>query len=118
MERALLAEIKKLQYKPVTNAELDKAKNQLITDQLRQQETNNGKALALGEAAVMLGDPTRINTSLARLQAVTAADVQRVMKKYFTDKNRMVLHYLPEAAKQGSNENASNGPERKEGNQR
>ncbi len=118
VERALLAEIKKLQDKPVTNEELEKAKNQLITDQLRQQETNNGKALALGEAAVMLGDPTRINTSLARLQAVTAADVQRVMKKYFTDKNRMALHYLPEAAKQGSNENVSNGPERKEGNQR
>ncbi len=31
--------------------------------------------------------------------AVTAADVQRVMKKYFADQNRMVLYYLPQAAK-------------------
>lgn len=102
VERAILAEIKKLQDAPVTAAELDKAKNQLITDQLRQQETSNGKALALGEAAVLLGDPARVNTSLTRLQAVTAADVQRVMKKYFTPTNRLVLHFLPEASKRGN----------------
>src|SRR5690242_6762088 len=73
-EKSLLAEIKKLQDAPVSAAELDKAKNQIITDQLRQRETSNGKALALGEAAVLLGDPARVNTDLARLQAVTAAD--------------------------------------------
>jgi len=80
-------------------AELEKAKNQLITNQLRERETSNGKALALGEAAVLLGDPNRVNTDLARLQAVTAADVQRVMKKYFTDANRLVITYLPESTK-------------------
>ena len=98
-EKSLLAEIKKLQDAPVSAAELEKAKNQLITNQLRQLETSNGKALALGEAAVLLGDPSRVNTDLARLQAVTAADIQRVMKKYFTDSNRLVLYYLPEASK-------------------
>jgi zinc protease len=98
-EKSLLAEIKKLQEAPVAAAELEKAKNQIITNQLRQRETSYGKALALGEAAVLLGDPARVNTNLARLQAVTAADVQRVMKKYFTDTNRMVLYYLPEASK-------------------
>jgi zinc protease len=98
-EKSLLAEIKKLQDAPVSAAELDKAKNQIITDQLRQRETSNGKALALGEAAVLLGDPARVNTDLSRLQAVTAADVQRVMKKYFGDQNRLVLYYLPQAAK-------------------
>ena len=99
-EKSLLAEVKKLQDAPVSAAELDKAKNQIVTDQLRQRETSNGKALALGEAAVLLGDPARVNTDLARLQAVTAADVQRVMKKYFTDQNRVVILYLPESAKQ------------------
>lgn len=99
VEKSLLAEIKKLQDTPVSAAELEKAKNQIITDQLRQRENNNGKALALGEAAVLLGDPARANTELEKLQAVTAADVQRVMKKYFTDANRLVLYYLPEASK-------------------
>jgi zinc protease len=98
-EKSLLAEVKKLQDAPVSAAELEKAKNQIITGQLRQRETSNGKALALGEAAVLLGDPSRVNTDLARLQAVTAADIQRVMKKYFADTNRLVLYYLPEATK-------------------
>jgi len=98
-EKSLLAEIRKLQDEPVSTAELEKAKNQLITDQLRERETGNGKALAIGEAAVLLGDPARVNTDLARLQAVTAADIQRVMKKYFTDSNRLVLYYLPQASK-------------------
>jgi zinc protease len=98
-EKSLLEEIKKLQDAPVSAAELEKAKNQMITDQLRQRETSNGKALALGEAALLLGDPGSVNTDLPRLQAVTAADVQRVMKKYFTDANRVVLYYLPEASK-------------------
>jgi zinc protease len=99
VEKAMLAEIKKLQDTPVSAAELEKARNQLVTEQLRERETNDGKALALGDAAVLLGDPARVNTDLARLNAVTAADVQRVMKKYFTDTNRLVLYYLPEASK-------------------
>ena len=101
-EKSLLAEIKKMQDTPVSAAELEKAKNQIITDQLQQRETGNGKALALGEAAVLLGDPNRVNTDLGRLQAVTAADVQRVMKKYLTDNNRLVIYYLPEAKKTSS----------------
>jgi zinc protease len=99
VEKALLAEIKKVQDAPVGAAELDKAKNQLVTNELRQRETSNGKALALGSSAVLLGDPNRVNTDLAKLQAVTAADVQRVMKKYFTAANRLVIYYLPEPAK-------------------
>ena len=99
VERSLLAEIKKLQDTPVLLAELNKAKNQLITSQLRERESNDGRALALGEAAVLLGNPNEVNTDLAKLQAVTSADVQRVMRKYFTSENRLVLHYLPEASK-------------------
>jgi zinc protease len=99
VERSLLAEVKKMQDAPVSAAELEKAKNQIITDQLSQRETSNGKALALGEAAVLLGDPARVNTDLERMQRVTAADVQRVAKKYLTEANCLVLYYLPEAAK-------------------
>ncbi len=96
-EAALRAEIKKLQDEPVSAAELEKAKNQIITTQLRQRETNLGKSQSLGGATVLLGDPNRVNTELEHLQAVTAADVQRVAKKYFTDQNRYVFFYLPES---------------------
>jgi zinc protease len=72
-----------------------------VTSQLRQRETNFGKSQALGRAAVLLGDPNRVNTELDRLQSVTAADVMRVAKKYFTDENRYVFYYLPESARPG-----------------
>jgi zinc protease len=98
-EAALRAEVKKLQDAPVTAAELEKAKNQVITGQLRQRETNLGKSQILGGAAVLRGDPNRVNTDLDQLQAVTAADVQRIAKKYFTDANRYVFYYLPESSR-------------------
>jgi zinc protease len=108
-ERALFAEIKRLQDTPVTAAELDKAKNLLVTSKLHEREKNEDKALAIGNAAVLLNDATRANTDLARLQAVTAADVQRVMKKYFTDTNRVVITYLPETMKPSGNASNANG---------
>jgi zinc protease len=98
-EQALLAELKRLQNEPVSKAELDKAVNQLVTNQLRERETNNGKGDALGRAAVLMGDANRVNSDIDKLQAVTAADVQRVMKKYFTDANRVVITYVPEPSK-------------------
>lgn len=94
-EKSLLAELRKMQDAPVSAAELDKAKNQLVTGALQSRETNDGKASELANAAVMLRDPARVNTEIGRLQAVTAADVQRVMKKYFSDTNRVVIYYLP-----------------------
>ena len=90
----MLAEISRMQNEPVTLAELNKAKNQLVTAQLRERETNNGKALALGDAVVIQGDAKRVNTDINQLQSVTAADIQRVMRKYFTDANRVVINYL------------------------
>jgi zinc protease len=110
-EKLLLAEVQKLQDAPVPSAELEKAKNQIITSELRQRETNLGKAQTLGEAAVLSGDANRVNTELELLQAVTAADVQRVAKKYFTDSNRYVFYYLPQPKAPASSETTNRGKE-------
>ncbi|HEX5706863.1 MAG TPA: pitrilysin family protein [Pyrinomonadaceae bacterium] len=108
-EKSLLAELKRMQDEPVTKAELEKAINQLVTEQLRQFETNNGKADAIGFAAVLNGDVSRVNTGIDKIQSVTAADIQRVMKKYFTDSNRVVIHYMDESAKGGAEPAAKEG---------
>jgi len=98
-ERALLAEVKKMQEAPVTRAELDKAINLLVANQLRERETNNGKAFAIGIATLLMNDPNRVNSDIDRLQAVSDADIQRVMKKYFTETNRVVIFYQSESQK-------------------
>jgi zinc protease len=94
---ALREEIAALAAKPVTAAELEKAKNLIITSALRERETNDGKAGALGEAITQNHDATYVNRGLARLQAVTAADVQRVVKKYLIDGKAVVITYTSEA---------------------
>lgn len=93
LEKSLLAELQKIQTAPVSAKELEKAKNQLITRKVQELETNDGKAIAVERAVAYDGDPKAVNADIQKLQAVTAADVQRVMKKYFTDKNRVVIYY-------------------------
>jgi zinc protease len=96
LEKSLLAELQKIQTAPVSAKELEKAKNQLITRKLQELETNDGKAIAVERAVAYDGDPKAVNSDIEKLQSVTAADVQRVMKKYFTDKNRIVIYYQNE----------------------
>ena len=98
---ALLDEVKKLTAAPISDAELTTAKNQLLAQRLSARETSDGKAAALAEAAAIRGDPALVNSDLAKLEAVTAEQVQAAAKKWFTDDNRLVLEYLPatEAAK-------------------
>jgi zinc protease len=93
LEKALLAELKKVQDGGVSAKELEKAKNQLISRAVRQRETNDGKAIAIERAVAYLGDAKAVNNEVEMLQAVTAADVQRVMKQYFKDNNRVVIYY-------------------------
>jgi zinc protease len=101
LEAALLAELKKIQDGGVTAKELEKAKNQLISRAIRARETNDGKAIAIERAVAYQGDPKAVNNEVAELQAVTAADIQRVMKQYFKDNNRVVIHYNQEKKAEG-----------------
>ncbi|MDB5464332.1 MAG: peptidase family [Phenylobacterium sp.] len=96
-EAALLAEVKRLRDAPPTAAELDEAKNELVAGKLRERETIDGRGFALGYALRINGDPAKANTELADLQAVTAADVQRVAKKYLDPQRRMTIRYRPES---------------------
>ena len=101
LEAALLAELKKVQDAGVTAKELEKAKNQLVSRAIRARETNDGKATAIERAVAYLGDPKAVNNEVAALQSVTSADIQRVMKQYFKDNNRVVIHYNQEKKAEG-----------------
>ncbi|HLM00697.1 MAG TPA: pitrilysin family protein [Pyrinomonadaceae bacterium] len=102
LEKSLLAELQKIQNAPVSAKELEKAKNQLITRKVQELETNDGKAIAVERAVAYEGDPKAVNSDIRKLQAVTAADVRRVMKKYFTDKNRVVIYYQNQTSKENA----------------
>lgn len=101
-EQLLRAEIARLADAPVPAAELDKVKTQLLTAELKSRQTAEGKAFGLGQAALIEGDPARINTDLVALQKVSAADVQRVLKRYVTGAHSVTIDYLPQPKAAGT----------------
>jgi zinc protease len=103
-KKSLADQIENVLKKGVTQAELDKAKSRLLTSKLLERETANGKASALGEAAVIYADATRVNTDLAMVQAVTAAQIKEVLNKYVTGKKKVVIEFLPESMRAASKE--------------
>ena len=97
-ERLLNEEIIWLATQPIPATELDKVKTQLLTSALKQRQTAQGIAFALGQAALIDGNPARANSNLQALQAVTAAQVHRVLQKYVTGAHSVTIDYLPQAA--------------------
>ena len=102
LQKAWLAELKKIQDGGVTAKELEKAKNGLIAGAIRSRETNDGRASLIERAIAYQGDAKAVNRDVQALQAVTPADIQRVMRQYFKDNNRVVITYTQAKAAEGA----------------
>ena len=100
-EAALIAEFERLKQEPVTEAELQRAKNQWARDYIIGRETDEDKARHLAHAVVIHNDITTADGEFDIFMRTTIADVQRVARTYFTENNRVVLHILPKS-QQGS----------------
>lgn len=106
-ETQIRAELDKLATQPIPADELDKIRTQLLTSELKQRQTAQGIAFALGQATLTEGDPARVNTDLVALQAVTTDDVQRVLRKYVTGAHSVTIDYLPQAKAAASSDKAA-----------
>jgi zinc protease len=96
-EKLLNEEIVWLATQPIADAELDKVKTQLLTSELKQRQTAQGIAFALGQASLIDGNVQHVNDDLAALQKVSANDVHRVLQKYVTSAKKVTIDYLPQA---------------------
>ncbi|TMH01673.1 MAG: insulinase family protein [Betaproteobacteria bacterium] len=99
---ALLAEVLRMADKPVSPAELEKVKTQLVTHALGERQTPMGLASAFAEAAVLHGQTAKANTLLDELQQVSAADVQRVMKHYIAGTHKVSISYAQDKPQGGT----------------
>lgn len=93
---ALRREVARFRDSPVTAEELAEAKNELLTGALRERETVDGRASAVAEAVMIHGDASAADRRIAALEAVTAADVQRVARRWLRDERSAAINYLPE----------------------
>ena len=99
-EKALVEELNRLTREPVSARELQQAKNQFARDYIVGRESNQQKALHLAHAAVIHNDIATADGEFDIFMNITAADVQRVARTYFTDESRLVITIMPRA--QGS----------------
>ncbi len=97
-EQAVYAEIGKLVKAPPEGWEIDKAHASVRRSVVSGMQSSLNRAVLLSQYALFYNDPGRINTRAARVAAVTAADVQRVARKYLTPENRSVVTTNPKPA--------------------
>lgn len=86
----LETELVRLQQEPVTDDELDRVKTQARAGLLRSLDSNSGMAALLTEYEAKTGSWRNVFKELAAIEAVTAADVQRVAQIAFQPSNRTV----------------------------
>jgi predicted Zn-dependent peptidase len=90
LEQAILAEIDSLVAGGVTDAELEGVKQRARADFIRGLRGNRGMAGQLAYFQAMTGDWRNLFRQVQQIEAVTAADIQRVATEIFSAKNRTV----------------------------
>lgn len=96
VEKGLLAAIAAVIEQGVTAEELEKAKTQARIGLIRGRQTAENLATQLGAEALFAGDPARVNTALAKLEAVTPAAVQAAARTYLAVDKGTVMRVKPD----------------------
>ena len=97
LEAALRAEIARVQKDGVSEQELKRAKAQLVASQVYKLDSMFGQAMEIGQTESAGIPYQKIERMLEKLQKVTAADVQSVAKKYFSDDTLTIGVLEPQA---------------------
>jgi zinc protease len=98
IDAAFLTTLKLLQDQPVTAAELQRAKVQLRSGQILRNRDITAQARQLGDDQTSNGGYEYRDRYLAAIEKVTAADIQRVTKRYFSESVRKVGFFEPTTA--------------------
>ena len=99
------AELERLKREPVDTATLERVKTQSRAGLLGVLDSNNGMASLLAEYEAKTGDWRNVFKELQLIEAVTAADVQRVATETFRAENRTVGKLI--SANENAAENAA-----------
>jgi zinc protease len=100
VEKALNEEIERLQKESVGEREMEKAKNQLESSFIYGQDSLFFQAMLLARYEIALSWRT-IDDYIPSIRKVTAEDIQRVARQYFSPDNRTVGTLIPLPPKEG-----------------
>lgn len=96
IEKEIYTELEKVKTEPVSDQELQKAKNKLEASFYNRLQTVSSKASRLGFYQTIAGDYKKLFSEAEKIQALTKEDLQRVAKQYLGDRNRTVAILVPE----------------------
>lgn len=99
LEDAMIDEITKVQDNLISEKEFQKLKNQVENQLILGNRKMATIAEDLATDYTYFKNTNLVNQELDKYLAVTREDIQRVAKKYFTSKNRVVIYYLPNSEK-------------------
>jgi zinc protease len=94
VEKSLYEEIEKLKNAPVTDDDLEKAKNQIEAGFIMGQDSVFYQAMLLGQFETVAKWKV-LEKYVENIRAVTKEDVQRVARQYFSEDNRTVGILVP-----------------------
>ncbi len=109
LDKKLLETIAEVQKTPINDAEISRAKTQIIASTVLSNRSITAQATALGVDATTANDYRYTDRFLAALELVTAADVQRVAQKYLTPNKRTVGYFEPSEAAEGGDRVSAGG---------
>jgi zinc protease len=107
LETALRAQIALLREKPVSVAELERVKAQVLADHVYQEDSVFYQAMRIGTLESVGLGWQRLDEYLPRVQAVTAEQVQKVARKYLVDDRLTIAVLEPQPMDAGAQARAA-----------
>jgi zinc protease len=108
-EKAIYEAIEEIRKNGVTERELQKAKNGVRVSFVDSFKTNLGRATLIADYHADYGDWRKLYEYLPKRDKVTVADIQRVVRKYFSDRTRTVVTLIPEKSTVSSSAESEDG---------
>jgi len=100
LEKAIYAEVQKVSTEPITDQELQKAKNQIEAGFIMGQDSNFFQAMQIGSAEAVGAGYGYQESYVDNIRKVTKEDVMRVAKTYLIEDHRTVGILIPQAQKE------------------
>jgi len=110
LEKAIYEEMAKIETEPPTDEELTRIRNGVDASMIRSLRSNSGIARMIASVEHLAGSWRYLLTEREQMKAVTAEDVQKAARKYFTPVNRTVAELRPKSGDDAAEEEGGPGP--------
>src|SRR5438128_1659870 len=108
VEETILEQLSKVIEEGLTEAEIEKARQQIVAQMAYSRDGTYNVAMQMSEAEAV-ADWRFYKDYEKNIGRVTTDDVRRVARKYFTEDNRTVGHFIPKQSGGGGDSNADLG---------